>query len=335
MGFGHIAGQAIAVETLERALRSGQVHHAYRFEGPRGVGKALAAAAFARALLCPSSDPLGCEKCDTCRRAITPAGGEERLVLHPDVVAIGRGLYAASVVGSDEKKNISIKQIREVAITRARYAPHEAVAQVFIIYGAEELSEAAANALLKILEEPRPETYFVLITCQPERLLDTIRSRTLPVRFQPLGDEVLADILRDQGVAADKALEMSRLADGSVERALRLVDGEAAQKSQVFVDALYAAMSAPDLGSIVNFGEGLKADRQTVAIALRSLAMAFVRDAKSCLPDDGCGAEIAARRHALVLDAIGSLERNGDVRLCLSALVGSLRHAYQRRPGRI
>src|SRR5262245_55689940 len=69
MGFDHVLGQPTAVATLVRALEAGVVHHAYRFEGPAGVGKELAALAFARALLCEGGDRLGCGRCEACRRA--------------------------------------------------------------------------------------------------------------------------------------------------------------------------------------------------------------------------------------------------------------------------
>src|SRR5437868_14065518 len=100
MGFERILGQAAATETLERALRTGKVHHAYRFEGPSGVGKELTAFAFAQALVCTTPPPSGvvyqaCGTCSACTRAVTLSGEAPRVPLHPDVVVLERGLYSA------------------------------------------------------------------------------------------------------------------------------------------------------------------------------------------------------------------------------------------------
>src|SRR5687767_11606133 len=99
MGFGDILGQAPAVETLRRALAAGRLHHAYRFEGPRGVGKELAAFALAQALVCEVDGAAGCGKCGACRRAVTFTTEEPHVPLHPDVVVVERGLYKG-VLGS-------------------------------------------------------------------------------------------------------------------------------------------------------------------------------------------------------------------------------------------
>jgi len=99
MGFDRILGQAAAVETLERALRTGNVHHAYRFEGPNGVGKEMAAFGFAQALVCTTEPPLlqarrACGRCSACVRAVTLSSEAPCVPLHPDVVLLERGLYS-------------------------------------------------------------------------------------------------------------------------------------------------------------------------------------------------------------------------------------------------
>src|SRR6185295_8936471 len=93
MGFDRILGQTTAVETLERALRTGNVHHAYRFEGPSGVGKEMAAFGFAQALVCATSPPSGrarhaCGRCSACVRAVTLSSETPSVPLHPDVVLL-------------------------------------------------------------------------------------------------------------------------------------------------------------------------------------------------------------------------------------------------------
>src|SRR5258706_5021182 len=102
MAFAHVLGQAPAVRTLTRALESDRVHHAYRFEGPEGVGKELCAFALARSLVCESG-PLACGKCSACRRAVTLSEEEPRVPLHPDVVLVERGLYRGLLGGSSSE----------------------------------------------------------------------------------------------------------------------------------------------------------------------------------------------------------------------------------------
>jgi len=340
MGFDHVLGQATATATLKRALASNLVHHAYRFEGLAGVGKETTARAFAQALLCSERPPggstrsPGCERCDACRRAVTPAEEGSRLVLHPDVVFVARGLYPKAVIGKDEKKEISIEQIRKVILSRAAYSPHEGRAQIFIVCNAEQLSISAANALLKVLEEPQPHTHFVLLTAQPERLLDTIRSRTLPVRFAPLSDEVLRKLLLQQGIAAERIASLIQLAGGSAAAALALADNDVSTRREEFVARLLGAVTAPDMGQAVAFSEKVGSDRTQLINDLRAVGTAFVREAHAHVASDVYRAELAARRHQLVLDAIGAVERNGAAGLCVTSLVSSLRHAYQCRPGK-
>src|SRR5262249_33830314 len=144
----------------------------------------------------------------------------------PDVVVIERGLYPPETLGRSrgETQEISVDQIRKVVLAHACYPPHESIARVFIVRRAEELSISAANALLKTLEEPHASTYFILLTSRGPDLLDTIRSRTLPIRFAPLGDSVLRRILEAGGVSAQTAEQVVELSSGSASTALELAD---------------------------------------------------------------------------------------------------------------
>jgi len=138
MGFDEVTGQATAVETLQRALASGHVHHAYRFEGQDGVGKELTAFALARALVCVRRPAEGCGECSACIRAVTLSPEEPRVPQHPDVVLIERGLYPPAVLGrtSPETTGIGVEQIRRIVTSRAMYPPHEARHLVFIFRAA-------------------------------------------------------------------------------------------------------------------------------------------------------------------------------------------------------
>src|SRR5262249_61614469 len=173
---------------------------------------------------------LGCGECSACRRALTFSSEEPRLPLHPDVVLVQRGLYPPALLGgsASEATGISVEQIRRVVLTRAAYRSHEQRALVFIVRDAEELTASAANALLNTLEEPAPHPHFVLLTSRPHRLLDTIRSRTLPVRFGPLPDALVVKILERHGLSPAHAA----LAQGSASHALDLADPDAMRKRE-------------------------------------------------------------------------------------------------------
>jgi DNA polymerase III subunit delta' len=322
--FDTIEAQDPAVETLKRALQSGRVHHAYRFEGPDGVGKEKAAFALAQALVCEAPTPLACGACSACRRAVSFTSEEPHLPLHPDVVLVQRGLYPASVLGSaGEATGISVEQIRRVVLTRAAYRSHEAHALVFIVRDADELTPSAANALLKTLEEPADRTHFVLLTSRPNRLLDTIRSRTMPVRFGPLPDAVVAKILESKGLSPAHAA----LAQGSASLALELADAEGMGQREQFLENALEAIDAPDLATAIRLADAKTLDRQGLRALLGFFAQSLATQARQLLPGAPESAERLAFRYDAVLQAIGDLEKNGQPVLVLEAMVTRLRRA--------
>jgi DNA polymerase-3 subunit delta' len=320
MGFRDILDQEPALRILTRALETGRAHHAYRFEGPAGVGKEKAAFAFAQSLVCEHG-PLACEQCNACHRAITLSTQAPEVPLHPDVVLVGRALYPSALVGAAEATGISIEQIRRVVLGRAGYPPHEGRALVFIIRQAHELTPSAANALLKTLEEPIPRVHFVLLTDQPNRLLDTIRSRTLRVRFGPLSDETVRGVLAQRGLPT----AVAELAGGSAALALTLADSEAVGERTTFARAALEAVDAVDLATGLRQLESRSVDRDGLKEQLAFLAHELVTAARVTIGSDASGAERAARRHAVVLNAIGELERNVQPTLVVESLLTRLR----------
>lgn len=323
-GFSAILGQPTAVETLTRALAAGKVHHAYRFEGPRGVGKELAAFALAQALVCESPSPLACGTCSACHRAVTLADEDPRVPLHPDVVLIGRGLYGPLLgSGVSEATGISVEQIRRVVLGRAGYRAHEGRALVFIVRDAEELTLQAANAMLKTLEEPPPGTHFVLLTSRPRRLLDTVRSRTLAVRFGPLPDEVVAKLCEARGLPP----EVAALAQGSAELAFELADPEARRERDEFLEAARAAITAPDLAQAIALGQSRGEGRDALREQLGFFAQSLADQARTSVEADPELAERSAHRHAVVLATLAEIDRNVQPTLALEAMVARLRRA--------
>lgn len=323
-GFDRILGQSTAVQTLVHALRSGRVHHAYRFEGPDGVGKEMAAFALAQALVCERQQAaLACGDCSACRRAVKISDEEPRVPQHPDVLLIGRGLYPPSALGTQSRETVAIgvEQIRRVILTRIGFPPHEGRALVIIVRAAHELSQQAANALLKTLEEPPEKVHFVLTTSQPNRLLDTIRSRTLAVRFAPLPEDVLATILERHG----KPTTVFRLAGGSASVALALADEDLARARAEFLQGADEAIEAPGIEAALAFAASRPDDRDALLEQLRHLAQHYALGARDIVGDTPRSAGVLAGRHAIVTKAIDAVERNAQPALVLESMVARLR----------
>ncbi len=334
-----VRAQPTALRTLERALEADRVHHAYLFVGPDGVGKELAAFGLAQALVCEKRGAEGgglfaeaaapkakaCGACSACTRAVPSA--EERRPLHPDIVVIERGLYPPATIGrrTPETQDISIDQIRTLVLARSAFAPHEGKAKVFIVRRAEELSISAANALLKTLEEPGNRTHFVLLTSQPEALLPTILSRTLRVRFAPLADEVVAELLEQRGIEGKRARDVARLAGGSVEAGELLADPDESEIRDRFVVRAMEAMSAPTIEAVLALAEDAKKEKDRLPALVGAFASAIAaRAAEAARANDPEAEAIAARgRHAL--SALEHLAGNAAAQLTVEGMLMRMR----------
>ena len=319
MAFADILGQEPALQTLRRALDTGHVHHAYRFEGPPGVGKEMAAFALAQALVCELGGTRACGTCSACQRALRLAENDPQVPAHPDVVLLQRGLYRGRI-SANEATGISIEQVRRMVLERAGYRPHEGKALVFIVRDADELTVSAANALLKTLEEPGQSTYFVLLTSRPNRLLDTIRSRTMPVRFSPLPDALVAQILRSKG----KDPKVAGVAQGSLAMALELASEDASKEREDFVAAAHSAIAARDLAPAVKFAE-TRRERDALRGLLSYFAQSLAISGRERVATQVDEAERAANRHRVVLSAMRDVERNVSPALALESMISRLR----------
>ncbi|HOU94846.1 MAG TPA: DNA polymerase III subunit delta', partial [Polyangiaceae bacterium] len=262
----------------------------------------------AKELVCGDDGTPACA--NNRRRVETLSEAEPRVPLHPDVVVVERGLYG-KLLDASEATGISVEQIRRVVLGRVGFPPHEGQSLVFIVRDADELTASAANALLKTLEEPPPRTHFVLLTSRPRRLLPTVLSRSLAVRFGPLPDPVVARILADRGAPPELAL----LAQGSASRALALSDAALTSEREAFVRSALGAIAAPDLGAAIDLAESRPEGRDALS-------------ARSGAPAPRLGRALqAARRHQAVLGALAELERNGQPALVLEGLMMRLRGA--------
>jgi DNA polymerase-3 subunit delta' len=327
MPFSKVLGQATAVETLTHAVLKGRVHHAYRFEGPDGVGKELAALSLAQALVCEAPTPFACETCSSCERAISFTTSEPRVPRHLDVVVLERGLYPSKTLGLShpEATGISVEQVRRLVLARVGLLSHEARALVFIVRRAEELTEQASNALLKTLEEPGPRVYFILLTSRPHRLLDTLRSRSLPIRFGALADGVIGSILSARGLDPGARA----WAQGSASLAITLSDEEARRERERFVAQAFEAIDAPDLATAIGFAERPES-RDALAEELGFFAQAVALRGRAACSDNQDRALDAALQHREILSSMVDLER-GQPLLVLERLMSRLRQTRVSR----
>jgi DNA polymerase-3 subunit delta' len=333
-----LRAQDTAKRTIERALETDHVHHAYLFAGPDGVGKELAAFGLAQALVCEKRGVaeaglfgggppgfLACGACSACLRAVPR--DEERRPVHPDIVPIERGLYAPQTIGrrTPETQDISIDQIRTLVLARSAYAPHEGRAKVFIIRRAVELSTSAANALLKTLEEPGPRTHFVLLTSQPDSLLPTILSRTMRVRFAPLPDDVVASIVEARGVEPARAREVARLAGGSIAAAEHLADPEESEARDRFVTRALEAVAAPGLEPLLALAEDAKKEKDLLRARIEALASALAAKASEAARQDRPESDMLAARGQLALTALEHFDGNNAPQLVIEAMLSRMR----------
>ena len=205
MPFEQIEGQEGALNLLRNAMRSGRLAHAYLFFGPEGVGKRLTALTLAKAMNCQSPPAEGecCEGCASCKK-------------------INSSNHADVIVVEPQGEVIKIDQIRELQ-RRLRYRPLEGGMRACILESADSMNDAAANALLKTLEEPPDETHLFLLTARPHKLLPTILSRCQWVKFRPLSIRNIAQILqRAHSWPEERANFLASLAGGSAGKALVL-----------------------------------------------------------------------------------------------------------------
>lgn len=268
MSFERIEHQGAAVRLIRTAVASGRLAHALLFVGPAGVGKGLAARETAKLLFCASPRGSGadgldpCDECPACKRVDHGT--------HPDFYWFEkepeRYDFRIHLVarGTHREESPEVTVTESVALT-----PMEAPRTVTVLDDAERLNDAAANALLKSLEEPSPHAVLILLCADASRLPGTILSRCQWVRFRPLPEafvaENLAALLPDEVPEAERTLA-ARFSGGSMEEARLLAESGLAGLKRQLIDGL-ARMdeaAAIDLAEAVREWAGDRAKAEKV-----------------------------------------------------------------------
>ena len=201
-----ILGHERQIKYLETVIKKNRMAHAHLFFGPEHVGKLVIAKMVAKALFCPHAKGglmNVCHKCEACQKI------EKNM--HPEVIFLDTEHTLVSK--KETRKDIPIDDIRELKRVLS-FAPHGAAWRVVIINEAEKMSAEAANAFLKILEEPGDLTLIILITSSRELLLPTILSRTQQIGFSLVSDEILKKFLEREKKYGESHEEMLKIAGG-------------------------------------------------------------------------------------------------------------------------
>ena len=254
--FADVIGQEHVTVPLSNALESGRTHHAYLFSGPRGCGKTSSARIMARSLNCvkgPTPNPCG--DCQSCN----------------DLVANGPG--SLDVIELDAATHGLVDDARDLR-DKAFFAPVQSRYKIYIIDEAHQLGPGAANALLKVVEEPPPHVIFIFATTEPEKLIATIRSRThhYPFRLVPPGILAahLEKICNHEGVSVAKGVIplVVRASGGSVRDALSVL-------GQLLAGAGKDGVSYEIAIQLLGFTDGALLDDAIDAIAAHDGATLF------------------------------------------------------------
>ena len=325
----HVHGHELAVRTFEAALKSSRLHHAYLLSGPAHVGKTTLATQLAQAVNCTGSDPP-CGACEPCVRVGAGSHADVSTIeVDPDATE-----GAHTVISIDAVKDI---------IASAHLRPYEGRTRVYIVQGADRLSQDAANALLKVLEEPPPDVLLLLLTDNADGVLPTIRSRCQLVELRPLPVARVAELLRDEHGAGEEQAEMlARLSRGCVGWAIEASADESVLAEMHQRIERIAVVVEGGLEARFAYADALARRYQLDRAAGREelfLLMRWLRDVLLIQQDQGARIVNLSWRSTLerqassltsaqvtrvlraITETVGALERNANPRLALEALM--------------
>jgi DNA polymerase-3 subunit gamma/tau len=288
--FDEVVGQQHVVRTLRNAVEQGKVHHAYLFVGSRGTGKTSMAKILARSLNCERGGPT-VNPCGECESCLTIASGS-----------------SVDVIEMDAASNRSVDDVRDLR-ERVAYAPAGGRWKVYILDEAHMLTKEAWNAFLKTLEEPPPNTVFVLATTESHKVMATIADRCQRFDFQRPSLEQISEVLQRvsaaEGIEAeDAAVAMiARSASGSFRDALGTLDQLVAYGGeQVKLDDVLEMLGAADAELLFEAVDAVIAeDPKGVLLGVEKMARSG-RDPSQFARD-----LLAHLRHLLVTQTVGEV----------------------------
>jgi len=254
--FADVIGQEHVTTPLSNALESGKIHHAYLFSGPRGCGKTSSARIMARSLNCekgPTPNPCGI--CQSCK----------------DLVANGPG--SLDVIELDAATHGLVDDARDLR-DKAFFAPVQSRYKIYIIDEAHQLGPGAANALLKVVEEPPAHVVFIFATTEPDKLISTIRSRTHHYPFRLVPPAILTTHLEKicdaEGIKVAKGVIplVVRASGGSVRDALSVL-------GQLLAGASDAGVTYEIAVALLGYTDGALLDEAVDALAAHDGASLF------------------------------------------------------------
>ncbi len=301
MSFQKIIGQKPIIQSLTNAINSEKIGHAYLFVGAEGIGKRTLARAFIKELLCEKKAMIDCS-CRACRLMATNN--------HPDLIEV-------NPVGN----SIKIEQLRELQ-KNAYFHPIYGKHKIFFFPEGEALTLAAANSLLKILEEPPPAVIFVFVATRLESLLPTIRSRCQVMHLFPVGIQELTDFLSKKGLSEAEIEKKIKESQGNLKKAL--AEEEAPQEELVSFPDFF---SLDLLALLVKVNELEKKERNVILDLLQQIEIEARAELVNCIHKDVLNAKINVQQLVLFLekipDTINAIKSNCSQRLALETLIVS------------
>ncbi len=288
------------------AMRTGRLHHAWLITGPHGIGKATLAFRFARRLLAgmPAGDSLHLDQASPVFARVAAAS-------HADLLTVERTLNDRGKLRSE----IVVDDVRRVA-DFLRLTPAEGGWRVVVIDGAEDLNRNAANALLKVLEEPPPRAILLLACSAAGRLMPTIRSRCRRLNLVPLAEGTVETLLRRYrpDLEPDAATRLAALSEGSIGRALHLAAGGGVTYAGL-VDDVLANIPRLTVARAHAVADSLSRDENAFSTFMELLATGIasaVRDAARGRADPDQARLLGERPLAAWVDVWHALKRLQD-----------------------
>ncbi len=341
-----VIGQSRIKETMRSAIAGGRLAHAYLLWGNAGVGKDALAIECARVLLCANGGTEACGTCSSCRKMeslqhpnlklIYPLPGSDAKKAssdeddQPDTEVIDEIRRQTAEKAKDPYFHIDIPKAKFIRIPSIRdirkqssMSGAETGKRIFIIFDADAMNDEAANALLKVLEEPLDGVLFLLVTSRKETMKQTIISRCQLMQCAMLMDaEIVAALMERQQLPERDAAMIARLANGSYTRAVELLGTDIAQYRADVVSFMRSILGPSQIKIMEEQEEYLTGNKRDRAEQLLSMILVWFRD--TVVMREG------ARRHILNADQEGDLERftarfgTKDLEACMDVVERSL-----------